>query len=170
MVGERIRYYRKRQKMTLRELGEKSGFENRGDVRIAQYENGSRVPRTGTLNRIAKALGIPPEELFCEDCRKCMFLKNYYRKKRKSHTTFDMGIEEDNSYREHKNPEDEKFMDYMPEKFKGMELVAEPVEKVNVTLDGIILREEGRNISPTIYINDMYKKYQDCGDLEVSHH
>ena len=45
----------------------------------------------------------------------------------------------------------EKFMDYMPEKFKGMELVAEPVEKVNVTLDGIILREEGRNISPTIY-------------------
>ena len=31
----------------------------------------------------------------------------------------------------------EKFMDYMPEKFKGMELVAEPVEKVNVTLDGI---------------------------------
>lgn len=40
----------------------------------------------------------------------------------------------------------EKFMDYMPEKFKGMELVAEPVEKVNVTLDGIILREEGRNI------------------------
>ena len=99
-------------------------------------------------------------------------------------------IEEDNSYREHKNPEDEgilydrnmmnyeifkevvkeKFMDYMPEKFKGMELVAEPVEKVNVTLDGIILREEGRNISPTIYINDMYKKYQDCGDLEVSHH
>ena len=33
----------------------------------------------------------------------------------------------------------------MPEKFKGMELVAEPVEKVNVTLDGIILpREEGQ--------------------------
>ena len=52
------------------------------------------------------------------------------------------------------------------DRFKGMELVVEPVEKVNVTLDGIILREEGRNISPTIYINDMYKKYQDCGDLE----
>ena len=63
MVGERIRYYRKRQKMTLRELGEKSGFENRGDVRIAQYENWSRVPRTGTLNRIAKALGIVKEQI-----------------------------------------------------------------------------------------------------------
>lgn len=60
----------------------------------------------------------------------------------------------------------EKFMDYMPEKFKGMELVAEPMEKVNVTLDGIILREEGRNTSPIIYVNDMYKKYQECGDLE----
>ena len=57
MVGERIRYYRKRQKMTLRELGEKSGFENRGDVRIAQYENGSRVPRTGTIEQdLQKAL------------------------------------------------------------------------------------------------------------------
>lgn len=59
---------------------------------------------------VVMALGIPPEELFCEDCRKCMFLKNYYRKKRKSHTTFDMGIEEDNSYREHKNPEDEGIL------------------------------------------------------------
>ncbi len=29
---------------------------------------------------------------------------------RKSHTTFDMGIEEDNSYREHKNPEDEGIL------------------------------------------------------------
>ena len=32
----------------------------------------------------------------------------------------------------------ENYMDYMPEKFKGMELVAEPVEKVNVPPDGII--------------------------------
>ena len=61
-------------------------------------------------SRIAKALGIPPEELFCEDWRKCMFLKNYYRKKRKSHTTFDMGIEEDNSYREYNNPDDEGIL------------------------------------------------------------
>ena len=40
---------------------------NRGDVRIAQYENGSRTPKTGTLKRIAAALGVEPEELFCED-------------------------------------------------------------------------------------------------------
>ena len=47
-LGYRIRYYRKQQKLTLRELGEKCGFMNRGDVRIAQYENGSRTPKTGT--------------------------------------------------------------------------------------------------------------------------
>lgn len=49
----------------------------------------------------------------------------------------------------------EKFLDYMPEKYKGMEVVTAPVEKVNMTLDGLSLREEGKHISPTIYINDM---------------
>ena len=59
----------------------------------------------------------------------------------------------------------EKFMDYMPEKFKGMELVAEPVEKVNVTLDGIILREEGSTTStfmpsvPFTYLTPHSKPY-----------
>ena len=60
----------------------------------------------------------------------------------------------------------EKFLDYMPEKYKGMEVVTAPVEKVNMTLDGLSLREEGKHISPTIYINDMYKRYQNCEDLE----
>ena len=60
----------------------------------------------------------------------------------------------------------EKFMDYMPDNFKGMELVVMPVEKVNMTYDGISIRGKDTNISPTIYINDMYKKYQNCGDLE----
>lgn len=45
----------------------------------------------------------------------------------------------------------EKFMDYMPEKFKGMELVVEPVEKVNVTLDGIILRGRQEHFAYDLY-------------------
>ena len=53
----------------------------------------------------------------------------------------------------------EKFLDYMPEKFKGMEIAIAPVEKVNVTFDGLSLREAGKNVSPTIYINDMYKRW-----------
>ena len=60
----------------------------------------------------------------------------------------------------------EKFMDYMQDNFKGMELVVMPVEKVNMTYDGISIRGKDTNISPTIYINDMYEKYQNCGDLE----
>ena len=51
----------------------------------------------------------------------------------------------------------EKFLDYMPEKYKGMEVVTAPVEKVNMTLDGLSLREEGKHISPisTICIRDI---------------
>lgn len=44
----------------------------------------------------------------------------------------------------------EKFMDYMPDNFKGMELVVMPVEKVNMTYDGISIRGKDTNISPTI--------------------
>ena len=32
-----------------------------------------------------------------------------------------------------------------------------------------VVKEKFMDYMP-IYINDMYKKYQDCGDLEVSHH
>lgn len=39
-------------------------------------------------------------------------------------------------------------------------------EKVNMTYDAINIRGEDTTISPTIYINDMYEKYQSCGDLE----
>lgn len=42
----------------------------------------------------------------------------------------------------------EKFMDYMPDNFKGMELVVMPVEKVNMTYDGISIRGKDTNISP----------------------
>lgn len=41
-------------------------------------------------------------------------------------------------------------MDYMPDNFKGMELVVMPVEKVNMTYDGISIRGKDTNISPTI--------------------
>lgn len=44
-IGQKIRMFRKERHLTLRELGELAGFPNRGDVRIAQYENGSRIPK-----------------------------------------------------------------------------------------------------------------------------
>ena len=48
-------------------------------------------------------------------------------------------------------------MDYMPDSFKGMELIVRPAEKVNMTYDAINIRGEDTTISPTIYINDMYE-------------
>lgn len=62
----------------------------------------------------------------------------------------------------------EKFKDYLPEKYRDMELLVHPVEKVNRTLDGLnlISGEKGITASPTIYINDMYEYYQQCGSLQ----
>ena len=42
----------------------------------------------------------------------------------------------------------EKFMDYMPDSFKGMELIVRPAEKVNMTYDAINIRGEDTTISP----------------------
>ena len=41
----------------------------------------------------------------------------------------------------------EKFMDYMPDSFKGMELIVRPAEKVNMTYDAINIRGEDTTIS-----------------------
>lgn len=62
----------------------------------------------------------------------------------------------------------EKFMDYMPEQYQDYELKITPVNKVNETLDGLMLTDRSLdvNVSPTVYVNEMYKKYQECGDME----
>lgn len=62
----------------------------------------------------------------------------------------------------------EKFMDCMPDEMQHMEVRVNPARKVNITLDGlcVIDPEKPRNVSPTLYINDMYKEYQKTNDLE----
>ena len=61
----------------------------------------------------------------------------------------------------------EKFMDYMSGQYKDMKLEIRPVDKVNVTLDGMNLVGEGDiTVTPTIYINDMYEHYQKTDDLQ----
>lgn len=62
---------------------------------------------------------------------------------------------------------EEKFKDYLPEKFAGMELTVRPVEKVNRSLDGMHFAGGEENmVTPTIYINDMYDKYLQNENLE----
>lgn len=70
------------------------------------------------------------------------------------------------SYEEFKKVLTETFMDHMPEKFRGMEVSVTPVNKVNVTFDGLTISEKGAQISPTIYINDIYERYERYGNLE----
>ena len=63
----------------------------------------------------------------------------------------------------------DNFMNYMPEEFKGRELVINKVEKVNQTLDGLTVREntKGQSVAPTIYINDMYRRFNEGASLET---
>ena len=67
-TGERIRFFRKRQNLTLRELGLRLGFsEHSADVRIAQYENQERVPRPGLLKRFAELFNVSTAALNVPD-------------------------------------------------------------------------------------------------------
>ena len=63
----------------------------------------------------------------------------------------------------------EKFLSYMPEKYQGMEVRADSVEKVNRRMDGLSVWKAGREktLFPTIYINDMYENYLKSGDLQA---
>lgn len=70
------------------------------------------------------------------------------------------------NYEEFKQAIIESFISYMPERYRGMKLDIRPVEKVNMTLDGISIIPEGdTKITSTMYINDMYEHYQHVDDL-----
>lgn len=63
-IGERIRRIRNMRRMTLRYLGEAVGFpKNNADVRMAQYEKGTRTPKADLTKQIADVLGVVPETL-----------------------------------------------------------------------------------------------------------
>ena len=58
-IGERIRFFRNLKGMTQKFLGVKVGFpEKAADVRLAQYETGSRTPKPELTSALADALGV----------------------------------------------------------------------------------------------------------------
>lgn len=58
-IGEKIKNARNLRGLTQRELGIKLGFdENSADVRIAQYESGTRTPKADLLLQIAAVLDV----------------------------------------------------------------------------------------------------------------
>ena len=67
-TGERIRRIRTMRGMTLKYLGESVGFpENTADIRMAQYESGTRTPKADLTEKIASALDVVPETLAVPD-------------------------------------------------------------------------------------------------------
>ena len=58
-IGLRIRALRMKKGLTQRQLGVMLGFnESNADVRVAQYETDSRIPREDLLERIANVLDV----------------------------------------------------------------------------------------------------------------
>ena len=58
-IGERIRFFRNLKGMTQKFLGVKVGFpEKTADIRLAQYESGTRTPKSDLTETLADALGV----------------------------------------------------------------------------------------------------------------
>ena len=63
-IGERIHFFRIMRGMTQKYLGMLVGFpEGSADVRLAQYETGSRKPKTELTASLAQALDVAPQAL-----------------------------------------------------------------------------------------------------------
>lgn len=65
---------------------------------------------------------------------------------------------------------EEKFKEFLPEKYQDAQVEIRPVDKVNRTLDGlsISVNKPGMNISPTIYVNHMYEDYVTTENLNAT--
>ena len=67
-IGERIRFFRNSQGMTMKYLGTLVGFPERSaDIRMAQYESGTRTPKEELTDELAKALDVSPYALNVPD-------------------------------------------------------------------------------------------------------
>ena len=67
-IGERIHFFRIMRGMTQKYLGMLVGFPERSaDVRLAQYETGSRKPKAELTAALAQALDVAPQALDIPD-------------------------------------------------------------------------------------------------------
>ena len=67
-IGERIIYIRNLKNFTQKYLGQLIGFpEKTADIRIAQYESGTRTPKADITKELAKALEVSPLALDVPD-------------------------------------------------------------------------------------------------------
>lgn len=67
-IGERIHFFRLMRGMTQKYLGTAVGFPERSaDVRLAQYETGSRKPKADLTATLAQILDVAPQALDIPD-------------------------------------------------------------------------------------------------------
>ena len=67
-IGERIRFIRNLRGMTQKLLGTAIGFpEKTADIRLAQYESGTRTPKEDITVALANALEVAPQALSVPD-------------------------------------------------------------------------------------------------------
>ena len=67
-ISERIHFFRIMRGMTQKYLGTAIGFpEKSADVRLAQYETGTRKPKTELTNALAQVLDVSPHALDVPD-------------------------------------------------------------------------------------------------------
>ena len=67
-IGERIKRFRTRKKLTQRELGVAVGLsEHTADVRMAQYESGTRTPKADLTEKLAHVLKVSPHAISVPD-------------------------------------------------------------------------------------------------------
>ena len=63
-IGERIRFFRNKKGMTQKALGQQVGFPERyADIRMNQYENGSRNPKADMVEHLAFIFDVAPDAL-----------------------------------------------------------------------------------------------------------
>ena len=68
-IGERIHFFRLLRGMTQKYLGMALGFpEKSADVRLAQYETGSRTPKADLTAALAQVLDVSPMWGSCTPC------------------------------------------------------------------------------------------------------
>ena len=67
-IGERIRFFRNLCGMTQKYLGIQVGFpEKTADIRMAQYESGTRTPKADLTDTLAEVLEVSPQALAVPD-------------------------------------------------------------------------------------------------------
>jgi transcriptional regulator with XRE-family HTH domain len=64
--GQRVRELRRRQKLTLEKLGERSSLS---DKFVQSIETGKQAPTVDAIEKLARGLGVEPAELFVADER-----------------------------------------------------------------------------------------------------